>query len=840
MAQKKKIIFKIKIPNLKKSKFTKKNFLKAFLFIFILAIALMLGGMFGAFLAVRENLPSVADLEQIKPKIISTVYSDSGQPIKEFAIERRIQVPYEKIPLILKQAIIATEDPRFFAHKGLDYRGILRAVKEDVFRVVLGKKRLHGGSTITQQLARSLFLYSQQTIRRKLKEMFLAVEIERKFTKEKIFELYCNQFYLGHGAWGVEAASQLYFGKSVNELTLPEAAMIAGIFRGPGVYSPYNNPAVTLARRNHVLNRMAEEGFITKEIAEQAKKQPLNVLPLKRENTEAGSYFFEEVRKYVEKNYGDEALYQGGLKIYTTINPDYQRYAEEALSKGLRAQDKKYGWRKDKRNLLAEGKTNLEKFWLESWDSSDLQTGETEEGIVLEVGKTEARVKIKNYLGLMSNRDIAWTKAKYLDSLIKPGDVVLVEIKTVNEKSKTAEVSLDQEPLLEGAFMAIDPATGQIKAMVGGYSFKRSQFNRATQALRQTGSAIKPILYTAALEKGFTPASIIIDEPTEFIDKWTGQPWSPKNYDGEYHGAVTLRTGLEESRNVVTAKLLDYISPQVGVEYCRKFGITSTIYPYLSLALGSFEVTLQELVSAFSVFPNKGVRARPYFIIKIEDKDGNILEENVPSTEEVISPQIAYMMTYLLEGVVQRGTAKAASSLNWPLGGKTGTTNKFTDAWFIGFSPSLCAGVWVGYDNKVTMGNRQSGAVVALPIWIDFFGRVIEDKKKEYQALQANSPTTEKPEETAENSASAQNPQSTQSGSTQPEEAKPIEDFEVPPNLVFVTIDRKTGLLASPICKYPFSEVFLPGTEPTRYCSLQDHLRVLDYYSEREAREEIH
>ncbi|MBC7360671.1 MAG: PBP1A family penicillin-binding protein [Candidatus Aminicenantes bacterium] len=823
MVEKRKIVFKIKIPRL-----SKKKILKGLLLIFVLSIALMLGGMFGAYLVIRENLPSVAELEQMKPKIISVVYSDSGQPVKEFAVERRIQVPYEKIPLVLKQAIIATEDPRFFAHKGIDYRGILRAIKEDIFRVMLGKRRLHGGSTITQQLARSLFLYSQQTIRRKLKEMFLAVEIERKLTKEKIFELYCNQFYLGHGAWGVESASQLYFGKSVSELTLPEAAMIAGIFRGPSLYSPYNNPTVTLNRRNHVLNRMAEEGFITREVAEEAKKQPLNVLPLKRETTEIGAYFFEEVRKYVERKYGDEALYRGGLKIYTTINLDYQRYAEEALSKGLRAQDKKYGWRKDKRNLLAEGKTDLKKYWLDSWDSSDLKPGEVEEGIVLDVGKTEAKVKIKNYLGLMSNKGIEWTRAKFLDSLIKPGDVVLVEIKSVDEASKTAQVSLDQEPQLEGAFMAIDPATGQIKAMVGGYSFKRSQFNRATQALRQTGSAIKPILYTAALEKGFTPASVIVDEPTNFIDKWTGQPWSPKNYDGEYHGAVTLRTGLEESRNVVTAKLLDYISPQVGVEYCRKFGITSTIYPYLSLSLGAFEVTLQELVSAFSVFPNKGVRARPYFIIRIEDKDGNVLEENIPSTEEVISPQIAYIMTYLLQGVVQRGTARAAASLNWPLAGKTGTTNKFTDAWFIGFSPSLCAGVWVGYDTKVSMGERQSGAVVALPIWIDFFARVIEDKKKEYEASQPAPVNAESTMNEGENQ------------ETPSQGIKPIEDFEVPPNLVFVTIDRKTGLLASPICKYPFREVFLPGTEPTRYCSLQDHLRVLDYYSEREAREERH
>jgi len=815
MPERKKIVFKIKVPT-----FNRKKIIRGLLLSLLLLVALALGGMFGAYLAIKENLPDVGELEQIKPKIISVVYADDGQPAKEFAAERRIQIPYEKIPETLKQAIIATEDPRFFAHKGIDYRGIMRALKEDFFRIILGKTRLHGGSTITQQLARSLFLYPQQTIRRKLKEMFVAMEIERRYTKEKILELYCNQFYLGHGTWGVESAAQLYFGKSAAELTLPEAALIAGIFRGPAIYSPYNNPKVTLNRRNHVLNRLAEEGFISRQQAEEFKKQPLEVLPLRRQTVEAGSYFYEEVRKYIERKYGDDVLYRGGLKIYTTLNLNYQKYAEEALDRGLRAQDKKNGWRKDKRNLLAEGKNDLEKIWLDDWDSLAPVPGKTEQAIVLEAGRTEAKVRLKNYTGLMTSKGIEWTKARYLNDLIKPGDVILVEVQSVDEVTRTARVNLDQEPAVEGAFIAVDVATGQIKAMVGGYSFKRSQFNRATQALRQTGSAIKPIFYTAALEKGFTPASVIVDEPTNFVDKWTGNPWTPKNYDGEYHGAVTLRTGLEESRNVITAKLLDYISPQVGVEYCRKFGITSTIYPYLSLALGAFEVTLQELVSAFSVFPNKGLRARPYFIIKIEDKDGNILEENLPQTEEVISPQIAYMMTYLLQGVVQRGTAASAASLNWPLGGKTGTTNKFTDAWFIGFSPSLCAGAWVGYDTKITLGNRQSGAVVALPIWRDFFARVIEDKKKEFLATQPASSSGEEGQ-------TVTNPG-----------AILIEDFEVPPNLVFVTIDRKTGLLASPVCKYPFQEVFLPGTEPNRYCSLQDHLRVLDYYAERKAKEE--
>jgi penicillin-binding protein 1A len=405
----------------------------------------------------------------------------------------------------------------------------------------------------------------------------------------------------------------------------------------------------------------------------------------------------------------------------------------------------------------------------------------------------------------MTSKGIEWTRARNLDALIRPGDVIQVSVKTVPPEDGELAVALDQEPQVEGAFLVIDPPTGQIKAMTGGYSFRRSQFSRATQALRQTGSAIKPILYTAAVENGFTPATIIQDEPVTFTDKWTGEPWTPRNYDRVYKGSVTLRKGLEESRNVVTARILDYISPQVGVDYCRRFGLTSAIYPYLSLSLGTFEVTLLELVSGFSAFPNKGVRVKPYFITRIEDKGGNILEENKVESGEVIPPQTAYMMTYLLQGVVREGTAAAAAALGWPLAGKTGTTDKYTDAWFIGFSPIMCAGVWVGYDTKVTLGERQSGAVAALPIWIDFFGKVIESRKKDAAARGV--------------------------------ELVP-EDFEVPPNLSFVEIDRKTGLLATPICRFPLREVFFPGTEPSRFCTNQDHLRILDYYSQESAKEE--
>ncbi|MFQ5888122.1 MAG: penicillin-binding protein 1A, partial [Candidatus Hydrothermarchaeales archaeon] len=715
------------------------------------------------------------------------IYSDEGEVIGEYAIEKRIEIPYEEIPEIVKNAIIATEDPRFYSHKGFDLRGALRALREDIKTKLGGKsRRLHGGSTISLQLARDLVLHRKQTLRRKFKEVLLARQIEKKYSKHEILTMYCNQFNLGQGAYGVEAASQLYFGKSVSELAVEEAAMIVGILRGPSLYSPYRNREITHNRRDHVIRRLVEEKYLTKEEGEEAMAKPFNVMPLRRGDTGFAAYFKEEVRKYLEENYGADALYRKGLKVYTTLNPTYQRFAEEALLNWLPVLDKRQGWRDDKRNLLEEGVESLddlenisiEEWPPDSWLKPTFGEGDTVEAVVLSVTGTEASVKMKDYLGKMENTDIAWTKTKNLENLIKEGDVIHVKIKKIDDEKKELLVSLDQEPLIEGAFLTIEPHTGQIKAMVGGKSFKKSKWNNATQALRQSGSSIKPILYTAALESGFTPATIIIDEPTEFIDKWRGEPWSPGNYDKRYKGAVTVRRGLEESRNIVTAKLLEFISPQKGVDCCRKFGITSPIYPYLSLALGTFEVRLIELVSAFTVFPNKGIRIKPYLITRIDDKDDNILEEHKIETEEVISPQIAYMMTSLLQGVIYNGgTGKSASYLQWPLGGKTGTTDGYTDAWFVGFSPSLCAGVWVGHSKgQIPIGERQSGAVAALPVWRDFFDKVIKEKQR-----------------IAEENG---------------EEFVIDEEFEIPPNLSFVEIDSKTGLLASPGCLFTMKEVF--------------------------------
>ena len=483
---------------------------------------------------------------------------------------------------------------------------------------VLGGKRPEGGSTITQQLARELFLHREVSLRRKLKELYLSREIEKLYSKEKILELYCNHFFLGHGAFGVQAAANLFFGKDVGDLDLEEAAVIAGIFRGPSVYSPYSNKAGTLDRRNHVLNRMVAEGYLTRAEGEAAKAKPMVVLPLRRTSAEFGAYFFEEVRRYLEKNYGYDGLYRAGLKVFTTLDPTLQRYAERALQSGLRStENSRNGWRADKPNVLTAGpealknlvaapKAALEEQWLLSWENQAIEPAEVYDAIVLAVSRNDATVRLKNALGRMTGKDIGWTKARSLEAILKRGDVIQVKVASFDAAANEAKVSLDQKPLRNGAFIAIDPRTGQIRALVGGYSFRDSQFNRAVQAPRQTGSSIKPFLYTAALEHGFTPASVIADEPVTFIDRWNNEPWSPKNYDRKYKGAVTVRAGLEQSRNVVTAKLLDFISPQVGVDYCRRFGITSPVYPYLSLSLGTFEITLLEMVSAYSTFPEQG------------------------------------------------------------------------------------------------------------------------------------------------------------------------------------------------------------------------------------------
>jgi len=562
---------------------------------------------------------------------------------------------------------------------------------------------------------------------------------------------------------------------------------------------------------------MVSENYISKEVGDEARHQPLNILPLHRADSDFAGYFLEEVRKYLYDSYGMKALYSDGLRVHTTLNFAYQKWAEDAVHKQLHVLDKRQGWRDDKPNLLESDLEieNLEelvepiwderarKNWMASWRRPEFEEGLLIEAVVLEVTRTKAKIKVKEFTGEITNQGIAWTKARNLTALIEPGDVIHVKIKSFDPENLTLVAELDQEPKLESAVLAIEPQTGQVKAMVGGYSFRRSKWNNAIQAMRQAGSVIKPLLYTAAIDTGaMTTVTPFVDEPVEFEDKWSGEIWDPPNYDAKYKGRVTLRQGIEESRNIVTAKMLQDISPQLGVDYCRKFGITSTVYPYLSLSLGAFEVKMPELVSAFTVFPNSGVRVTPYFISRIEDKDGNIKEEHLSESEEVISPQVAYIMTSLLQGVVQRGTSQGVRHLTRykQLAGKTGTTDDWADARFVGFSPSLCVGVWVGFnEGRVTIGERQSGSVAALPIFTEFFTKLIEE---EARVAKENN------------------------------EEYLIEEFVPPPNLEYVQIDRKTGLLPTLVClpQFIITEVFLPGTAPNRFCSNEDHLMTYDYY----------
>jgi penicillin-binding protein 1A len=745
-------------------------------------IVTVLGVFLGVFFTYQKGLPRIKNLEDIKPSVVSEVYSDDGRVIGRYFLEKRIILTSKEIPDVIKKAFIATEDSRFYKHWGVDFWRVLGAF----VRNIKHGRKVQGASTITMQLARSLFLTQKRTWSRKIKETFLSFQIERQYTKDQILTYYLNQIYLGYGNYGVEAASEFYFGKKAKYLSIDEAALLAGINSSVGRYSPLTHKDRAIKRRNYALKRMLDEKFISKKQYLESKTKPLNIVKKDPyQNNDYLAYFIEEVRKYISSHYGSKVLYQNGLKVYTTLNMEYQKIAYKALRAGLRAHDKRKGWRKDKKNVLSEGK-KIEEIILKEWKLPPRE-GYITKGVVIKVSSKIAKLKIGEYTGILKLENAKWTKIYNMRKIVRKGDIIEVRVLKKDEKTKTVELYLEQEPKTEGGFLAINPHTGEIKAMIGGYSFKRSEFNNAVQAKRQPGSTFKPIIYSAALSNGYTPASTFIDEPVTFNDKWTGEEWSPLNFDQKYRGLCTLRRGLEESRNVITAKLLEAITPQLAIEYAKRFGIKSKLKPYLSMSLGTMEVSLLEMVSAFTVFPNHGVRIKPFFIKKIQDMNENILYENRFEANQVITPQVAYQMTYMLEGVVQRGTAGKARVLKLTCGGKTGTTDDYTDAWFIGFTPSVVAGVWVGYDHKKSLGNYETGSRAALPVWMDFMRNIYKDK--------------------------------------------PAEDFQVPPNISFVKIDYFTGLLATPSCRIIIDEAFVPGTEPQKFCREEDHLLVNDYYT---------
>jgi penicillin-binding protein 1A len=639
-------------------------------FLLLTLFAALIGGSAGYIIVSLWDLPGVDSLEQFKPSITSRVYSDTNTLIAEFYLENRTPVVYKDLPDMLVKALIAAEDTRFYGHLGIDMRGIARAL----YRNIRARRVLEGGSTLTQQLAKVLFLNPERSYSRKFKEMVLALRIEQRYTKQEILLLYMNQMYFGSGAYGVEAAAQIYFGKRAAELDLAECALLAGIPRSPTYYSPFRSPDSAVERRAYVLNRMAATGIISRDQAREANEVPLPVQMAAKTGGPA-PYFIEYIRQKVEERFGSSILYTGGLHIYTSLNVELQNFAEQAVAAGLQ--------------------------------------------------KIEAR-------------------------------------HTLRTKSP-----------LQAALLAIDPASGRIKAMIGGRNFSESQFNRTWQALRQPGSAFKPIIYAAAFDRGFGASDVLDDSPlTIRLDK--NEVWSPENFSRTYQGEVTLRNALILSLNVPTIRLLEKIGIDETVEYAKKIGVTSTLHPYISLALGSSDMTLAELTSVYAVFANHGIKLEPVSIMMISDSTGRVLYTNNAVPVQAIKPATAYLTTHLLKGVIEWGTGGKARELGRPAAGKTGTTNKYRDAWFIGYTPGLVAGVWVGYDDQASIGSKETGARAALPIWLEFMKKAHAER--------------------------------------------PTEDFVVPEGVLFRQIDPRTGLLSTKKCKQTVQAVFLPGTEPRRHC----------------------
>lgn len=691
-------------------------------FAILVIVAAAFGSAAGLLFVYQSELPEVKALEDYRPDTVTELYADDGQLIGSFSLQRRILVTYEQIPPVLRDAVLSAEDQHFYEHWGIDLPRVLQAAWRNLTRF----RRTEGASTLTMQLAGGLFLdRTDRSFRRKIQEALLAIQIERYYTKRQIFTLYCNQIYLGHGNYGFEAASQYYFGKSARDLTLTEAALLAGIVPGPK-YSPVLHPDRARARRSIVLTRMAADGKITRAQADAAAKQPLGVR-VQAPRNDFAPYFVEEIRKYLERNYGTEAVHERGLRVYTTLNVAMQRAGNGALREGLHSYGRRHGWRGELPNIVSDQLGTLQSFEHEDW-RRPVNKGDYLTALVTALDNNSATLKIGALHAVLTRGDMSWTGQSSPARLLRVGDLPVVHIKEII--GAIAKVDLDQHPAAQAAFLAIDNSSGEIKAMIGGYSFEESKFNRATQALRQVGSSFKPYLYATAMEEGHDPFETVVDEPLTVESG--GQQYSPHNYDGKYEGRITLRRALAGSRNVPAVKLGEEVGINNVVDMARRFGITSPLPPYLPLVLGAAEITLVEHTSAFTVFPNDGIRIEPHLIRRVSTYDGSVLEEARPHVYDVIKPEVARTMTAMLEEVVQFGTAQRAKELKRSVAGKTGTTNEFSDAWFIGFTPSLTAGVWIGYDDKrISLGKKESGARAALPIWLDFMKTYLADKPVE-------------------------------------------------------------------------------------------------------------
>jgi penicillin-binding protein 1A len=683
----------------------------------LVLVSALLGATAGLLLVYSTDLPQVEQLEHYRPSAITQLYDSQGRIIGSFALQRRVVASYDDYPLVLRDALISIEDKNFYRHWGINVWRIAGAA----YRDLLSGGKMQGASTLTMQLARNLFLSPDRSWHRKIQESLLAIQIERRFTKPQIFTLYANQIYLGHGVYGFEAASQFYFSKPAKQLTLDEAALLAGLPKSPSYYSPINHPDHAIKRRNLVINSMLEDGKITAGPATDARSKPLE-LKLQHDSNSLAPYFTEDIRRYLENKYGSDQVHQGGLRVYTSLDMDLQRAANQAVLDGLAGYERRHGWKGHLENVLSKSAAP-DSYQHPDWDDEPQVNGYVHALVTAVPGS--AVIKFGRYTATISQPDAAWT-ARKVNGILKVGDIVYVKVLSLGPKPKI-RVSLEQDSGAQGALVALDNSTGEIKAMVGGRDFNLSKFNRATQALRQVGSSFKPYVYTAAIDQGAKPDDTIMDGPVTF--QTASGPYVPHNYDEKFEGSITLRRALAQSRNIPALELADSLGIKTVIDYAHRFGITSNIPAYLPVALGAAEVTLLEQTSAYSVFPNDGVRVNPRYVTKVTDYEGRVLEEDFAEVKDVISINTARIMTSMLRDVVLHGTAITATTMKYPLAGKTGTTNNFTDAWFVGFSPSITCGVWVGFDEKKSLGPTETGAHAALPIWIDFMKIALAGKE---------------------------------------------------------------------------------------------------------------
>lgn len=754
----------------------------------VAALGMLFGSLlFGAVLLYFSmKVPDFRGISEYRPALISKVYDRDGDIIAEYANERRVWVPIAEIPKPVVQAFLAAEDTHFYEHGGFDLKAIVRAALVNTFT-----SRMQGASTITQQVAKTFLLSSERSYTRKIKELILSWQIERAYSKNEILELYLNRIYLGNGSYGVAAAAQTYFNKKLADLSVGERAMLAGMPQAPSRFNPVRNPKAAKARRDIIIRRMEAEGMIDSAQADAAVAAPLtlNLSPLKQ--GEDAPHFAEFIRRLAVQQYGEKALYEDGLAVYTTLDLALQQKAEAAVYNGLHAFDRRKGWRGPITKLenLSDWQSQLEALGAKYVHSERLGVP----AVVLSAKAGKVRLGLPTgEEGLLDNSSAKWTGRGNPSSWLKARDVVLVKPQKDDPNAELRSFSLEQLPAIQGALIALDVPTGEVLAMVGGLG-EGVGFNRAVQAKRQVGSAFKPFVYAAALEKNYTPASLILDAPVVF--RTGDNEWKPHNYDNKIGGETTLREGLEKSRNLMTVRLAQDVGLRQVADVARRLGITDRVpITDLSVALGTLDLSLLEMTSAYAAFPRGGAALTPSYLRRVQDAAGTTLYRGHPACEDCLaqlgaapdklptlpsanttqglSPQVAYQMTSMLQGVVQRGTAYALRSLNRPVAGKTGTTNDYIDAWFIGFTPSLAVGVWVGYDTPRSMGVGETGARSAVPIWREFMAGALD--------------------------------------------GTPVEDFAVPEGLEFVRIDAKTGYLPGVNTGRTMTEAFLPGTAPTQ------------------------